>query len=276
MKIRILCLGDVVGVPGRALFQKHINRLRQELNIDAVVVNGENCAADGRGITPRIMSFFRHHKVAVVTSGNHIFQKRDIYHYLTEHKDLLRPINFPASCPGSGVTMFSVGDITVGVINVQGRIFMREFVSCPFRAVESALTYLKSRTNIVLIDMHAEATSEKVGMALYFDGQVSAVVGTHTHVQTADERILPGGTAFITDLGMSGALQSMIGMKKEVVLHNMLTQMPMKFEVETKGPMILTGALVEIDSATGKATQIERVKVLDTDLHFNDHEFADK
>lgn len=276
MKIRILCLGDIVGVPGRALFQKHINRLRQELNIDAVIVNGENCAHDGRGITPKIMNFFKHHKVAVVTSGNHIFQKRDIYHYLTEHKDLLRPINFPASCPGTGVTTFTIGDITVGVINVQGRIFMREFVSCPFRAVESALTFLKSRTNIILVDMHAEATSEKVGIALYFDGQVSAVVGTHTHVQTADERILPGGTAFITDLGMSGALQSMIGMKKEVILHNMLTQMPMKFEVETKGPMILTGALIEIDSATGKATHIERVKVLDTDLHFNDHEFADK
>ncbi len=274
--LRILLLGDVVGVPGRALVQKHLARLKQELGIHAIIINGENCAGDGRGITPRIMRFFKHIGVNVVTSGNHIFQKKDIYPYLTEHKDLLRPANFPNACPGTGVTTFTIDGHTIGVVNIQGRIFMREFVGCPFSTAQTALTYLKSRTNIILVDMHAEATSEKIGLALFLDGQVSAVVGTHTHVQTADERILPNGTAFISDLGMAGALNSMIGMKKETVLPNMITQMPSKFEVETEGPMVLSGVWVEINTTTGKALKIERVRLVDHELHYDHQDLGDK
>lgn len=276
MGIRILFLGDIVGAPGRALFQKHIQHLKQQYALDAVIVNGENCAGDGRGITPRIMKFFRHAGVNMVTSGNHIYQKRDIYSYLNENKDLLRPINFPSGCPGTGVGTFEVQGITVGVINVQGRVFMREHLDCPFRALETAVAYLKSRTKVIVVDIHAETSSEKMGVAWFLDGRVSAVVGTHTHVQTADERILPGGTAFITDLGMSGALNSMLGMKKEIILQHLISQMPVKFEVERHGPMVMTGAWVEIDPATGKALKIERVKVIDTELHFNEHDFTDK
>lgn len=261
--IRVLLLGDIVGVPGRFIFQKHVKNLQEKYKYDVLIVNGENSASDGRGITPKIMNFFKHHGVTVVTSGNHIWQKKDIAHYLANNRDLLRPANFPASCPGVGVATFSVGSYTIGVINVQGRVFMRELLSCPFRAVESAISFLQSKTNSIIIDMHAETSSEKMGLAYFVDGQVSAVVGTHTHVQTADERILPKGTAFITDLGMSGALNSMIGMKKEPIIQHMLTQMPVKFEVETTGPLLLTGALITIDAQTGKATHIERVRVID-------------
>ena len=276
MKLRILLLGDVVGAAGKAMLQKHLSEIKKQHGIHAIIVNGENCAGDGRGITPRSMAFFKHIGVDIVTSGNHIFQKKDIYPYLTEHKNLLRPLNFPNSCPGTGVTTFSVEGQTIGVINVQGRVFMREFVSCPFKAVESALTFLQSKTKIILIDMHAEASSEKLGLAYFVEGKVSAVVGTHTHVQTADERILPGSTAYITDLGMAGALNSMIGMKKEAVIRQMITQMPTKFEVETGGTLCMTGVIIDIDAETGKALAIERLKVLDDHVRFDHNELGDK
>lgn len=275
-KIRLIILGDVVGIPGRALAQKHVQRLKHDYKADGIIINGENSASDGRGITPRIMHFFKHIGADVVTSGNHIFQKKDIYSYLASHKDLLRPANFPASCPGSGVGIYTIAEHTVGVVNIQGRIFMRELLSCPFRALESAITYLKSKTNIIIVDMHAETTSEKSGIALYFDGQVSLVVGTHTHIQTADERILPGGTGFITDLGMGGSLNSMIGMKKESVLTNMLSQMPSRFEVDLQGPFVLSGIVVDIDTTTGKAIHIERIRIIDRDLVVNLNEHYDK
>lgn len=274
--LRILIIGDVVGIPGRAMVQKHVPHLKKKYAPHAVMVNGENAAADGRGITPRIMHFFRHLGVDIVTSGNHIFQKREIYSYLADNKDLLRPVNFPASCPGVGVHVFSLQGHAVGVINVQGRVFMREQVSCPFRAIESALTFLRTKTSMIIVDVHAETSSEKTGIALYFDGQVSTVVGTHTHIQTADERILPQGTAYITDLGMVGALNSMIGMRKETVLHGMLTQMPSKFEVDMDGPFVLSGVVVDIDTTTGKATHIERVRIVDHDLVVKSQEHTDK
>ncbi|MGC2309991.1 MAG: TIGR00282 family metallophosphoesterase [Candidatus Babeliaceae bacterium] len=264
--VRILILGDVMGAPGRMMLQKHLPVLKQEFHIDGVIVNGENSASDGRGITSRIMRFFKHIGVDVVTGGNHSFQKKDIYPYLQEHKDLLRPANFPSACPGTGVTTFKINETVIGVINVQGRVFMREHVGCPFKAVETALTFLKTQTNCIIVDVHAESTSEKIGLAFNFDGKVSAVFGTHTHVQTADERILPGGTAFISDVGMAGALNSMIGMKKENIIYNMMTQLPVRFEVETEGPFFMTGIWVEIDKKTGKALKIERVKVVDQDL----------
>lgn len=260
---KILFIGDLVGDPGRAIFQKHIQRLRDAHTPDMVIVNGENSAQDGRGVTPQTMEFFKNLGVNIVTSGNHIWAKKEIIPYITDHKDLLRPANFPAGCPGTGVATLNINGIMVGILNLQGRVFMRELVNCPFRAADSALTYLQSKTNIIFVDMHAETSSEKLGMGYYLDGKVSAVVGTHTHIQTADDRVLPGGTAYITDVGMGGALNSMIGMKKEIILKNMLTQMPVKFSVETEGPFVLSGIVVTIDTTTGKAHSIKRIYIVD-------------
>ena len=264
--IRILCLGDVVGQTGRAMFQKHVDRLRHELSLDAIIVNGENSGSNGRGITSRIMNFFKHNGADVVTSGNHIWAAREIYHYLEQHDDLLRPANFPSTCPGSGFTLFERKGHVIGVVNIQGRVFMREHVDCPFKTMDSLLTYLKTKTNIIIVDIHAETTSEKAALGHYLDGRVSAVVGTHTHIQTADEQILPQGTAFISDLGMAGALHSTLGMKKDVIIQSMITQMPTKFVVETAGPLVMSGVYIDVDVGTGKAVAIKRVRIIDESL----------
>jgi metallophosphoesterase (TIGR00282 family) len=263
--LRILFLGDVVGPLGMAMVQKHIDGIRKEHQIDAVIANGEN-SADGKGITSRIVKFFKHNNVDVITTGNHIWAKKEIYNYLAENKDLLRPANFPSACPGVGATTFTTASgQVVGIINLQGRVFMHQHVDCPFRAAESILTYLKTKTNIIFVDFHAETTSEKIGMGFFLDGKVSGVVGTHTHVQTADERILPKGTAFITDLGMAGALNSMLGMQVGPILNTFLTQMPNKFIVEQYPPAILCGAWIEVDSS-GRAIDIRRIKIVDNDI----------
>ncbi len=264
--IKVLILGDVIGLPGRAMLARHIGDLKKKYSVDAVIVNGEN-SASGKGITSKIMSFFRAIGVDVVTTGNHIWQKKDILTYFAQHTDLIRPANFPSTCPGAGITTFSCKGITVGVMNMQGRVFMRELLNCPFKTAESLLLYLRSKTNIIIVDMHAETTSEKIAFGYFLDGKVSAVVGTHTHVQTADERILPKGTAYITDLGMSGACNSVIGVKKEAIIYQFLNQMPVKYEVDLVGPFLLNGVVVEIDTTTGKALSIERVKVIDSTLH---------
>jgi metallophosphoesterase (TIGR00282 family) len=263
--VRVLFLGDIVGDTGRAIFKKHIAQLRASLGIDALIVNGEN-SAQGRGITPAIVGFFKAQGVDVITSGNHIWQKREIYPYMAQNKDLLKPANFPSDTPGVGVTTFMCKGHEIAIINLQGRIFMRELVSCPFRAAESILTYLRHKTKLIFVDMHAEATSEKMGLAYFLDGKISGIVGTHTHVQTADERILPGGTAYITDLGMAGSLNSMIGMKKESVIRHLLTQMPEQFVVDTAMPLVMTGAWIEVDTTTGLAVDIQRVKVVDGEV----------
>jgi 2',3'-cyclic-nucleotide 2'-phosphodiesterase len=271
MNIRVLCIGDVVGVTGRTMLQKHLNRIREQYKIDAVIVNGENCA-DGRGITPRIMESFKHLKIDVVTSGNHIWDKKDIIPYIATSKDLLRPANFPRECPGVGVTTIQVRGHTVGIINVQGRVFMKEHLDCPFKTVESLLAYLKDKTKIIFIDFHTETTAEKAALAHYCDGRISGLVGTHTHVQTADEQILPHGTAFITDLGMVGALNSSLGMKLDTIIQHFITQMPVRFTVETNGPVLLSGVWIEVDTAAGKAVAIERIRVIDSELSITDKE----
>lgn len=266
MKLRLLFLGDVVGSTGRAMFQKHIARIRAEHMIDAVIVNGENSSDQGRGITPGIMKFFKHYGVNVVTSGNHIWQRKDIYSYLAENKDLLRPANFPSDNPGTGVTTFMCKGYEIAIINLQGRVFMREHSACPFRAAESLLTYIRSKTKLIFVDFHAETTSEKMGLAYFLDGKISGFVGTHTHIQTADERVLPQGTAYITDLGMAGSLNSMLGMKKEPIIQNFITQMPTKFEVDTAAPGLMSGVWIDVDTDTGLALDIQRLRVIDNDL----------
>ena|SRR3990167_3012732 len=270
-RLRILCIGDVVGATGRAIFQKHIDALKKKHEIDGIIVNGEN-SSHGRGITSRMVKFFKHNGVDIITSGNHIWHHKEIYSYLASNKDLLRPINYPSRAPGVGVATFECKGNVVAVINVQGRVFMRDHLDCPFRAVDSLLTYLRDKTNVIVIDFHAEASSEKMALAHYVDGRVSGIVGTHTHVQTADERILPNGTAFITDLGMCGSLNGMLGMKKEPIIENFLTQMPVKFMVDTSSPVVLSGAWIEVDTQTGKAIAIERVRIVDDQLRVDEDE----
>lgn len=263
--IRVLCIGDVVGATGRTMFQKHIDRVRKAHSIDAVIVNGEN-AAGGRGITSRIAKSFIHNGADVVTTGNHIWQKKEVYNYLDESTTLLRPANYPSGCPGKGITTFVCGQYVIGVMNLQGRVFMKDHIDCPFRTAESALSFLRTKTPIIIVDFHGEASSEKMAMGHFLDGKVSAVVGTHTHVQTADERILPGGTAFMTDLGMTGSLNGMLGMQKEPIIQNFLIQMPVKFKVCTENPVVMSGVWIEIDPASGHAVKIERVRILDEQL----------
>ncbi len=264
--IRVICIGDVVGTSGEAIFQKYATRLKQMYRADALIVNGENAAQNGRGITVKVLESLRRSGADLVTGGNHIFQQKEILPALTERTDILRPLNFPSGCPGKGIGFVMVGETKIAVINAQGRIYMHQQIDCPFRGIESVLSFVRAQTNIIIVDFHAEASSEKVGLAHFLDGKVSAVVGTHTHVPTSDERIMPGGTAFVTDLGMAGALCSMIGMRTDVVLNSILTQMPAKFAVEDRGPYVISGVVIEIDAVTGKSVSIERIRIVDEEL----------
>jgi|SRR3990167_1031482 len=265
--VRILLVGDVVGNLGCSVFQKHIDILKKKFSIDGIIVNGENSSPKGRGITPKIVNFFKHNGADVITSGNHIWANKEIYSYIDQNEDLLRPANFPSDSPGTGVTTFlTKGGTEIGVINLQGRVFMQQLIDDPFKAADTILTYLKNRTKVIFVDFHAETTAEKIALGYYLDGRVSCVVGTHTHVQTADERLLPKGTAFITDLGMCGSLDSMIGMKKDIILYQLKTQMPAKFEVENSPPAIMSGVWVEVDVDSGKALKIERFKIIDDEI----------
>ena len=263
--LRVLFIGDVVGAAGRAVFQKHIDKLKKTHSIDAIIVNGEN-SAHGKGITVKNVRFFKHNGADVITTGNHIWKHKEIYNYLNENNDVLRPANFPSAAPGIGVTTFMVGTERIGVVNLQGRVFMRELIDCPFKTIDSILSYLKDKTKIIFIDFHAEATSEKMALSYYVDGRVSGVVGTHTHIQTADERVLPGGTAHITDLGMAGSLNSMLGMKKEPIISTFLTTLPSRFTPDTSLPFVLNGAWIEVDTETGKALKIQRVSIVDNEI----------
>lgn len=261
--IKILFVGDVVGSTGRAVVGRHLGAIQEKHKIDVTILNGENSSNQGRGITPQIVQYYLDLGVNVITTGNHIWFRKDIYSTLNESKELLRPANFPSGAPGIGVTTVTVNGITVGVMNLQGRIFMKDLVECPLKAADSILSYLKDKTSIVCVDFHAEATSEKEGLAFYLDGRVSAVVGTHTHVQTADERVLPNGTAYITDLGMAGSLNSMLGMQKEPIIQHFLTQVPVRFTVDEAPPYVLSGVVVEVDVESGKALRIDRIRIVD-------------
>ncbi len=261
--MRILFFGDLVGEPGRTMFARHHALLTKKYKADLTIVNGENSASDGRGITPAIAQWFFEQKVALITTGNHVWAKKEIAEYLATSKTILRPANFPSSCPGTGVALYTLeSGLTIGVINVLGRVFMRDLVDCPFKSLQTAIPYLAAHTPIIVVDIHAETTAEKAAIANFCDGKVSAVIGTHTHVQTADERILPKGTGFITDVGMAGALDSLIGMKIEPIIQQFLTQMPVKFAVATEGPLQLCAALLAIDDEKGHCTAIERIRIV--------------
>jgi len=262
----VLCVGDVIGEPGCLVLAKYLPRLKKHYGVDMVIVNGENSAKNGRGITPELMTFFKSCGVQVVTSGNHVWAKNTILSYFQTQSDLLRPANYPGDCPGKGVAVVAVNGILVGVVSMQGRVFLKEHLDCPFRSMQTILSFLKSQTSIIIVDFHAEATAEKQAFAYFFDGSVSAVLGTHTHVQTADERVLPGGTAYLSDVGMVGAQNSIIGFKKEIATRGFLTQMPIKFEVEYSDPFVFNGAILTIDTQTGHARSIERIFLVDHDV----------
>jgi metallophosphoesterase (TIGR00282 family) len=267
--LNFLIFGDIVGIPGRAIFQKYISKLKNDYKAQVIIVNGENSASDGRGITKKIMKFFKHNHVNVVTSGNHIWAKREIYQYLNENRDLLRPANFSSECPGIGYTVIEIFSYSIAIVNLQGRVYMKDLINDPFRTIDSILTYLKSKTNMIIVDFHAEATSEKVAMGYYLDGRISALVGTHTHIQTSDNRILPKGSAYITDLGMSGSLNSVIGVKKGIIIEQYLKQMPIRYEVEDEKPYILNGIFLSLDTLTGKAIKIDRISILEDNINID-------
>jgi metallophosphoesterase (TIGR00282 family) len=256
--MNILMVGDVFGEPGRSAVQRLLPRLRQEHHIDLAVVNVENSAA-GAGVTPQIARAFLDQGVDVMTSGNHIWDKKEIIEYIGKENLLLRPANYPSGTPGVGYVTVKAGPHRVAVLNLMGRVFMHP-IDCPFRKADEVVPELRKDTPIVLVDMHAEATSESVAMGWYLDGRVSAVVGTHRHVQTADERLLPGGTAYITDLGMTGPIDSVIGVDRDIILQRFLTQMPIRFE-PAKGPAALHGVVIAVDPETGRATDIKRLRV---------------
>lgn len=255
--LKILFIGDIIGRPGRQLIRDLLPRLVDQHMIDLVIANGENAAA-GFGLTPDVVSELFDLGIDVLTTGNHVWDKRDGLVCLDQEPALLRPANYPEGAPGRGVGVYeTAAGISVAVVNLEGRVFMNG-LDCPFRKADGILAELGPEQRIVIVDFHAEATSEKGALGAYLDGRVSAVVGTHTHVQTADERVLPGGTAFISDAGMSGARDSVIGIRKELSVQRFLTQMPVRYEISKKDP-VLCGVIVSIDETTGKSLQIERV-----------------
>jgi len=254
--MRILYVGDVVGRPGRRAVGDLVPGLRDELGLDLVVVNCENAAA-GKGITPDLASELLK-SADLLTSGNHVWQYRAIEPYLERETKIVRPANYP-NAPGRGSSVVSTrSGVPLGVIQVEGRVFMRN-LECPFLAIEREREKLGPAVRCVLVDVHAEATSEKQAIAWYFDGKVSAVIGTHTHVQTADERLLPGGTAYLTDAGMTGPYDSVIGMEAKASIDRLLTQRRSAHEV-ANGNVWLCGVVIEIDEASGHATHVERLK----------------
>jgi metallophosphoesterase (TIGR00282 family) len=258
--MNLLLIGDIIGEPGRRLLSQHLHVLKHEHAIDVAVGNAEN-AAGGFGVTPKIADELFAMGFDVLTTGNHVWDKKEILSYLRDHPRLLRPANYPDGVPGSGrAVVTTASGEKVGILHLMGRVYMPGSLDCPFRVGDRELEKLHSETRAVLVDMHAEATSEKSGVGWHFDGRVSAVLGTHTHVQTADERILPQGTAFLTDVGMTGPINSIIGVRKDEALARFLTQMPAKFET-APGPSIISGAVVEVDVATGKATSIRRIRI---------------
>lgn len=256
--MRVLFISDIVGEPGRKTVREKIRELSDRYHPHLLVANGEN-AAGGFGITRDVAEELFSLGIHVLTSGNHVWDKKEIEAYLAKQDRLIRPANYPEGNPGYGSVVISTPEGKAAVLNLEGRVFMSNLHD-PFRVGEREIEKLRKETPVVIIDFHAEATSEKIALAWHLDGKASAVIGTHTHVQTADERILPGGTAFITDAGMTGPSDSVIGVKKEQAIARFLYQTPHRFEM-AKGPVHLNAVFLDIDGKTGKANSIERIYI---------------
>jgi len=259
--MKVLCIGDIMGEPGRRAAARVVPRLIAQRQIDAVIANGENVAG-GFGITPELAEELFETGISVITTGNHAWDKKEAVGYFSREPRLLRPANYPPGVPGNGSAVIeTAGGERLAVLQLMGRVYMPT-IDCPFQTAKRVLSRLKQETSAIIVDMHGEATSEKMAMGHFLDGEVVAVVGTHTHVQTADEQILPKGTAYITDIGMTGPLHSVIGVKKELAIEKFLTGMPRRFEVAS-GPSVFCAVLLELDPRLGKAVTFERIRLVD-------------
>jgi len=258
--LNVLVIGDIVGKPGRKAIKNLLPGLQKKHNITFTIANAEN-AAGGRGLTRDVMNEILSAGVDVLTMGNHVWDNKDIFSFIDDEPRLIRPINYPGYCPGQGYHIYTAGfNRKITVINASGRVFLPS-LDCPFRVVDEILPQLMDQSDCIIIDFHAEATSEKLALGYYFDGRVTAVLGTHTHIQTADERILPGKTAYITDLGMTGPVDSILGVEKDLVIEKFLTQRPVRFDV-AKGPAQLQGVMLNIDEKSNKVNSINRITSL--------------
>lgn len=257
--MKLLFIGDIVGKIGRNAVKALLPNLIDKYKVDLVIANGENIAG-GFGLTEALVSELFKMGVHIITTGNHVWDKKEFVHYISKDNRVLRPLNYPPGVPGYGSVIHTLQNGTkAGIINLSGRVFMHS-MDCPFRTVEAELAYIKKETDIVIIDLHAEATSEKIAFGFFVDGKVSAVVGTHTHVQTADEKILPQGTAYITDVGMTGPTHSVIGIEVDQIIQRFLTGMPDRFATAA-GAGILSAVVIEINADSGKANAIQRLQI---------------
>ncbi len=256
--MRVLFIGDIVGRPGRRIVRKMLSQIQREHQVDFTIANAEN-SAGGKGITRDVFRELYTCGIDAFTMGNHIWDNRAVFEFINEEERLIRPANYPDICPGRGYNIYQLCyNKTIAVINASGRVFLPA-LDCPFRTVSEILSTLKDAADYILIDFHAEATSEKLAFARYFEGKVSAIIGTHTHVQTADECILPGGTAYITDAGMTGPSDSIIGMEKSTIINKFISGMPARFEVAS-GPAQMDTVLIELDENSCRAKSIKRLK----------------
>lgn len=260
--MKVFFVGDVVGAPGRDVFSKLVPGMKARGEVDAAVVNAENVAG-GSGITEKIAEELFSLGADVITLGDHAWDRKEIYGYLSKHPRILRPANYSKLAPGKGSCCAQIRDgLTLGVMVLVGRTFMKYQADCPFMALDTLSGELRQQTQVIIVDMHAEATSEKMAMGWHADGKVSGVIGTHTHIQTADEKVLPKGTAYLTDAGMTGPYDSVIGQAKETIIERYLTGMPSKFEV-VHSKATLCGAILDIDENSGRARSIRRIQLED-------------
>lgn len=257
-EIRVLAIGDIIGKPGRNAVSKFLPDIREEENIDFCIANGEN-SAGGNGITPQVAEELFSSGIDVITTGNHVWDKKEVKDIIGRNRNILRPHNYPPGAPGSGYGIYDVrSGVRAGVLNLAGRVFMGN-LDCPFRTGEDAVRKMAGETPVIIVDIHAEATAEKTAVGWHLDGLASAVFGTHTHVQTADERLLPGRTAYITDIGMTGSLDSVIGVDIRQVIQRFITQMPVRLQ-PASGSIQIAGAVISIDPGSGRATGIKRLQ----------------
>ncbi len=257
--MNVLFVGDIVGECGREFLTKHLSRLKKEYLADFTIVNGEN-SAKGNGISPESAKDIFNAGADVISTGNHIWHKKEIYDYLENNPYIIRPANYPKQCVGRGYTLFDCGKYSICVINLLGAVFM-DPIDSPFETAINILEEIKNETKYIIIDIHAEATSEKKALGAFLDGKVSAVLGTHTHTQTADEQILPFGTAYISDIGMTGAYQSILGIKTDIIVKKFVSRQPIHFE-QAIGEAMLNAVIIDIDENSGKAKKIERINFI--------------
>ncbi|WP_163536860.1 TIGR00282 family metallophosphoesterase [Gracilibacillus sp. YIM 98692] len=265
--MKILFIGDIVGSPGRDMVQTYLSKLKKKYQPHVTIINGENAAA-GKGITEKIYKNLLDWGAQAITMGNHTWDKKEIFHFIDDATYIVRPGNLPPDTPGNEIIYVKSNGKEIAVLNLLGRTFMQP-VDDPFRKVDQLIQEAKKRTNIIFVDFHAEATSEKQAFGWYLDGKVSAVVGTHTHVQTADNRILPKGTSYISDVGMTGPYDGILGMERESVIKKFLTGLPVRFEVPKQGRTQLSGVLIDIDPANGMSKSIEKIQINDDHPFFS-------